>query len=72
MPTPSPRSRFASVSEVAAILGVSERSVRERLHHRDVVTGRPLVPSVRFGRRVLVPRAWLDSFISDAEAEAAR
>jgi hypothetical protein len=72
MPVPHHGSRFVSVAEVAAVLGVSERSVRERPHHRDVVTGRPLIPSQRFGRRVLIPRAWLDGFISAAEAEAAR
>jgi excisionase family DNA binding protein len=64
------RRRFLSVSEVAAALGVSERSVRERLHHRDPLTGRHVIPSVRFGRRVLVPRVWLDSFVASAEAEA--
>jgi hypothetical protein len=64
--------RFVSVAEVAAALGISERSIRERLYHRDPLTGRPLVPSVRFGRRVLVPRSWLDAFIAAAETEAQR
>jgi hypothetical protein len=70
MPTPPPSSKFCSVAEVAAVLGVSERSVRERLHHRDVVTGRPLVPHQRFGRRVLIPRVWLEQLVAAAEAEA--
>jgi hypothetical protein len=70
MPIPSSQARFASVAEVAAVLGVSERSVRDRLYRRDPVTGRPLVPSQRFGRRVLIPRAWLDSFVAAAEREA--
>jgi hypothetical protein len=64
--------RFLSVAEVAAALGVSERSVRERLYHRDPITGSPLLPHRRFGRRVLIPRAWLDEFIAAAEAEALR
>jgi hypothetical protein len=70
MPIPSSQARFASVAEVAAVLGVSERSVRERLHHLDPVTRRPLVPSQRFGRRVLIPRVWLDQFVAAAEMEA--
>jgi hypothetical protein len=72
MPHPHHGPRFVSVAEVAATLGVSERSVRERLHHLDPVTRRPIIPSRRFGRRVLVPRAWLDAFVAAAEAEAAR
>jgi hypothetical protein len=60
------------VAEVAAALGVSERSIREKLHHRDVVTGRPLVPHVRFGRRIIIPRSWLDALIAEAEQEARR
>jgi hypothetical protein len=63
------RRRFLSVAEVAAALGVSERSVRERVHHRDPLTGRPLVPSARFGRRVIIPRSWLDAFVAEAEGE---
>jgi hypothetical protein len=72
MPAQSPHSKFCSVAEIAAALGVSERSVRERLHHRDPLTGRQLIPFQRFGRRILVPRVWLERFVADAEAEAAR
>jgi excisionase family DNA binding protein len=72
MPTSPSRSKFVSIAEVAGTLGVSERSVRERLNHKDPLTGRHVIPHQRFGRRVLIPRAWLDGFISAAEAEAAR
>jgi len=72
MSIPSSKSKFCSVAEIAAALGVSERSVRERLHHRDPLTGRPLIPHQRFGRRIIVPRAWLEYFIAEAEAGVAR
>jgi DNA-binding FadR family transcriptional regulator len=70
MPVPHHGSRFVSIAEVAATLGVSERSVRERIHHLDPVTRRPLIPHQRFGRRVLIPRVWLDQFVESAELEA--
>jgi transcriptional antiterminator len=72
MPNPPHISKFVSVAEVAAILGVSERSVRERIHHLDPVTRRPLIPHQRFGRRVLIPKVWLEQFVAAAEAGVTR
>jgi hypothetical protein len=69
---PNDRRAFVSVAEVAAVLGVSERTVREYLYQRDPSTGRPLVPHVRFGRRVLIPRTWLEAFVAEAQEEARR
>lgn len=65
---------FLSVSEVARVLGVSERHVRELLRRRDPATGQPVIPSGRLGRRVLVPRSWLEEFVaaSGARLEAER
>jgi hypothetical protein len=70
--SPNDRRAFLSVAEVAATLGVSERSVRERLYEKDPLTGRHLIPHTKFGRRILVPKVWLDDLVAAAEAEARR
>ncbi|APH13225.1 hypothetical protein ASJ33_07710 [Dehalococcoides mccartyi] len=46
-----------SVQEVTKLLGVSKSGVYELVH-----TGK--IPSLRFGRRILIPRMQLDKMIS--------
>jgi excisionase family DNA binding protein len=59
-----PDSPLLTVSEAARVLRVSESALREWMrHHRD---GQPRVPHVRLGRRVLIPREWVDGVIAGA------
>jgi excisionase family DNA binding protein len=49
--------RTVSVDEVAQVLGISR-------NHAFRCVGRGEIPSVRIGRRVLVPAAFLDRLLS--------
>ena len=57
-------SPLLTVSEASRILRVSESALREWMHHRR--DGQPRVPHVRLGRRVLIPRQWVDDVIASA------
>lgn len=50
--------RTFSVDEVAQVLGISR-------NHAFRCVGRGEIPSVRIGRRVLVPAAFLDRLLGD-------
>ena len=62
--TVPPGRLFASVPEVAEILGLDARTLR-----RGIADGQ--VPSVRVGARVLVPTAWLRQQAGQDSASAA-
>jgi excisionase family DNA binding protein len=59
-----PDSPLLTVSETARMLRVSESALREWMHHRR--DGQPRVPHIRLGRRVLIPREWVDGVIASA------
>lgn len=57
-PEPEPTGKLAySVAEAAELLGVSRRTLDEALLRNEI-------PSVRLGRRRLVPRAGLDAWLT--------
>lgn len=55
---------FISVAEAAEFLGVSRPFLYELLRRRE--NGQPVVPHVRLGRRVLLPRPWLEELAAGA------
>lgn len=57
-----PDAPLLTVGEVARLLRVSERALREWMHHRR--DGSPVIPHVRLGRRVLIRRDWVESVLS--------
>ncbi len=61
---PANRPLFLSVREAAVELGISPAFA-----YRLVVAGE--IPSTRFGRRYLVPRAWIEQLATDLEHSVA-
>lgn len=53
-----------TADEVRQILGIGRNTVYEGMRTGEI-------PSIKVGRRCLVPRAWLDELISGTTAEAA-
>lgn len=56
-PDTKTRPKTATVPETSELLGIS-RSAGYRL----VASG--VIPTVRLGRRLLVPRSWIDDFLA--------
>ena len=57
-----PDAPLLTVVEVSRVLRVSERSLREWMHHKR--DGYPVIPHVRLGRRVLIRRDWVESVLA--------
>lgn len=51
----------ATVDEAAEILGISRNTCYEAIHRKEI-------PSIRIGRRILVPRVALDRLLSGCAA----
>jgi excisionase family DNA binding protein len=54
-----------TVDEAAAILGIGRNTAYEAIRRREI-------PSVRFGRRLLVPRNALENLLAAATRQPAR
>jgi len=49
--------RFHTVQEIAEILGVNHKSIREGIRRREI-------PHVRIGRTIRIPAGWVQSLSS--------